>query len=76
MEALQVLTAERTFTDGRSKTTFRMVSNRQPTKDEVFYQQNRLGYSPFGYGGPYYVKSTKQADGSYATVWECAGSCD
>lgn len=79
MAALQVIASERTYTDGRMLTTFVMVSNRQPTSEEVYRQQGQLGYSPCGYGGPYKVQSVKLPGGIcgvYATTWECAGSCD
>lgn len=59
---------------GRIK--FVVKFDHEPTRDDVVTAQTKLGYSPFGYAGPWHVVTEKTADGKYRTTWTCSASCD
>lgn len=60
----------------RDRTYFEMITDREPSNNDVGDAQVRLQYNPAGYGGPWGIKTEKLPDGTFKTVWCCAGSCD
>lgn len=75
---MQVIRSKKTGSTGNrvsDHVNFEMVTDVEPTSDQVAEEQRKLGYHPAGYGGPNGVSTVKQ-DKHYKTVWYCYASCD
>jgi len=70
-----VFSEKRIYADCRYKTSFKMVTDISPSKEQIAQSQIRLHYHPNGYGEPWGAK-TREEDGKFVTIWNCAGSCD
>ena len=73
---MKIISEKRTFTDGHRLTTFEMITDEKPSRQDVIESQIRCGYSPSGYDGPWRIIHLIGANGNVITTWECAGSCD
>lgn len=58
------------------RTNFEIVTDEKPSEDDIAEAQQRLGYHPAGYGGPWNIQSVQEEDGTWHTVWNCSGSSD
>ena len=74
---LEAKVVRRTGCSTSDRVLFEMESDFTPSPALVSAMQERLGYHPAGYDGPWHIKTTGGAvPHTWLTTWDCSASCD
>ncbi len=55
---------------------FEALFDSHPSSDEVAEAQEKAGFHPAGYGGPFNVHETSTPEGNKKVTFECWHTCD